>query len=127
LTAIGTPIHVLVVDDDRDLRDTLVEILEERGYQVTQAGDGAQALHALEVGASKPSLILLDLTMPGMDGAAFRAEQLKNPEYASIPVLVLTADSHAREKAERMGAQGLVEKPLAGKPLLAAIDRLLGL
>jgi CheY-like chemotaxis protein len=126
MTAIGTPIHVLVVDDDRDLRETLVEILEERGYQVSQAGDGAQALHVLEAGATKPSLILLDLTMPGMDGSAFRTEQLKDPALAAIPILVFTADGHAREKAEGMGAQGLVRKPLELKTLLAAIDRLLG-
>ena len=126
MTAIGTPIHVLVVDDDRDLRDTLVEILEERGYQVSQAGDGEQALHVLEAGASKPSLILLDLTMPGMDGLAFRTEQLKNPELAAIPVLVFTADANAREKVAGIGARELVKKPLEYKVLLAAIDRALG-
>jgi len=126
VTAIGTPIHVLVVDDDRDLRETLVELLEERGYQVSEAGDGAQALHVLEAGATKPSLILLDLTMPGMDGVAFRTEQLKNPDLATIPVLVFTADAHAREKTEGLSARELVKKPLEQKVLLAAIDRALG-
>lgn len=125
MTAIGTPLHVLVVDDDRDLRETVVELLEERGYQVSEAGDGAQALHVLEAGATKPSLILLDLTMPGMDGLAFRTEQLKNPELSAIPVLVFTADANAREKTEGMGAE-LVKKPLDQKHLLAAIERALG-
>jgi CheY-like chemotaxis protein len=118
--------HVLVVEDDRDIRESVVEILTDEGYDVSAAGDGRQALDLLETAAPRPNLILLDLMMPVMNGFQFREEQLKRPELAAIPVLVVTADVNARAKAEALGAAGFVQKPLKIQPLLDIIEELVG-
>jgi len=82
---------ILVVDDDRDIRDSLVEVLGEHGYPVIGAGNGVEALEILRTSAPPPSLILLDLMMPVMDGREFRERQLENPALADIPVIVISA------------------------------------
>jgi CheY-like chemotaxis protein len=56
--------HILVVEDDRDIREAVVEVLEDEGYGVSAAGDGAQALRVLDEAEQQPDLILLDLMMP---------------------------------------------------------------
>jgi CheY-like chemotaxis protein len=118
--------HVLVVEDDSDIRESVVEILADEGYDVSAAGDGRQALELLRSSAPRPDLILLDLMMPVMNGFQFREEQLKDPELARIPVLVVTADANARAKAEALGAAGFVQKPLKIQPLLDIIEELTG-
>lgn len=85
--------RILLVEDDPALRATLAEVLEERGYQVSCAGNGRQALDALSH-APTPSAILLDLAMPVMDGWAFRSEQQRDPRLAGIPTIVLSASLH---------------------------------
>jgi len=102
---------ILLVEDDFDMRDALIPILEYEGHRVVGAANGREALDQLRAGA-KPSLILLDLMMPVMDGTEFRAEQLRDPSLASIPVVVVSADPAARSKAKIMGAAGCIEKPL---------------
>jgi two-component system, chemotaxis family, chemotaxis protein CheY len=118
--------HILIVEDDRDIRETLVDILEDRDFQVTAAADGVQALRALHSG-NLPDAILLDLMMPNMNGFQFREEQLKNATFARIPVAVLTADVEAKEKAESIRAHAVVKKPLKIQPLLDVIAQLLEL
>jgi DNA-binding response OmpR family regulator len=120
-----TRANILVVEDDRDIRESVTEVLQERGYSVLEAGDGAQALRVLSEAAPKPDLILLDLMMPNMSGFQFRQEQLKNSEHAAIPVAIITADSHAGEKVEDMRVAGLLRKPLKIQPLLDLVERLL--
>ena len=117
--------RILVVEDDYDIRESVVEVLEEEGYGVDAAGDGREALRLLSEAHPKPSLILLDLMMPNMNGFEFRAEQLKNAEDAAIPVAVLTADGQARAKAEQLHADGLVRKPVKIQPLLDMVARLI--
>jgi DNA-binding response OmpR family regulator len=117
--------HILVVEDDRDIRESVTEILEEQGYGVSVAGDGAQALHILAAEPQKPDLILLDLMMPIMNGFQFREEQLKSEAHAKIPVAVLTADGSAREKAAKLKVDAFVKKPLGIRPLLELVERLL--
>ena len=111
---------ILLVEDDFDLRDALIPILEYEGHRVVGAANGREALDRLRAGA-KPSLILLDLMMPGMSGTEFRAEQLRDPALASIPVVVVSADPTARRKAEVMGAVGCIEKPLDIDAFLAQV------
>src|SRR6185436_12323698 len=89
--------NILLVEDDFDVRDALIPILEYEGHRVVGAASGQEALDRLRSGA-KPSLILLDLMMPGMSGMEFRAEQLRDPALASIPVVVVSADPAARRK-----------------------------
>jgi CheY-like chemotaxis protein len=113
---------VLVVEDDYDVRDALVPILEYDGHRVASAANGREALEQLRTSPA-PSLILLDLMMPVMDGAEFRAEQLRDPALASIPVVVVSADPAVREKAKRLGAAGFVEKPIDIDMLLEQVRR----
>jgi CheY-like chemotaxis protein len=117
--------HILVVEDDPDIRESVVEILEDEGHVVTSAGDGREALDLLHSASPAPDLILLDLMMPVMSGYQFREEQLKLPAFAGIPVLVVTADVNARAKVESLKAAGFVQKPLKIQPLLDLVDQLL--
>lgn len=117
--------RILVVEDDRDIRESVVEILEEEGHAVAAAADGREALDYLLGAASPPALILLDLMMPVMSGYQFREEQLKRPALAGIPVLVFTADVNARAKVESLKAAGFVQKPLKIQPLIDMVEELL--
>jgi CheY-like chemotaxis protein len=116
-------VHILVVEDDQDLRETLMESLEFAGYSVTTAGDGADALTQLQASPRRPDLILLDLQMPHMDGVEFRREQLKYAALAEIPVAILTADAEGEQKAAALNV-ALLKKPLKLPHLLSAIPRL---
>jgi CheY-like chemotaxis protein len=85
---------ILIVDDAPHVRDSLSLLLRSFGYQAATAGDGQEALDYLKH-HPPPSLIVLDLCMPRMNGFRFREEQLRDPSLASIPVIV--ASSEARE------------------------------
>jgi CheY-like chemotaxis protein len=121
LTA-SAPLRVLVVDDDDDLREVLREILAARGYRVATASDGREALALLRGGLS-PSIILLDLRMPGMSGWQFRREQRRDPELADIPVLVLSGGS-PQHVSSTLGSIDMLPKPIDLDDLTAMISRL---
>ena len=74
---------ILVVEDDHDIQSALASILREEGLHVATASDGAEALALLRQGL-RPAVILLDLMMPVMNGAEFRAAQLQDPELAEL-------------------------------------------
>lgn len=112
---------ILVVDDDIDLRETLGEVLVDEGYRVELAGNGLEALESLRGGLS-PSLILLDLMMPVMDGWQFRAEQRRDEALAEIPVVIVSASGNWHEQEERLEAE-CVRKPIDFDRLLALIQR----
>jgi len=103
--------RVLVVDDEADIRDTIIEILQDAGHEAVGAYDGRDALDQL-AREPLPDLILLDLRMPVLDGQGFRAQQVKDPRLATIPVVVVSANSQVREVAEGMGAAGYLRKPV---------------
>jgi len=113
---------ILVVDDDRDIRDSLVEVLGEHGYPAIGAGNGVEALEILRTSAPPPSLILLDLMMPVMDGREFRERQLENPALAEIPVIVISAYNDVEQQARALALDHL-RKPLAMRPLFDAVRR----
>jgi CheY-like chemotaxis protein len=112
----ATAARVLVVDDDRDIRELLVELLGGEGYLVSSAADGRQAL--LEAHAHRPDVILLDLMMPVMDGWQFRAAQLEDPDLAEVPVVVISAFDHD------LDAAAVIQKPFLVEELLATVHRL---
>lgn len=114
--------HILVVEDDFDIRDTLSQILEAEGYAVSGAANGAEALEVLDRQVA-PALILLDLMMPVMNGWQFRTEQLKRPEIANIPVVVISADAGVGKKAEAIGAADSLKKPVPLETLLDVVNR----
>ncbi|KFE71045.1 response regulator [Hyalangium minutum] len=103
--------RVLIVEDDLEIRESLLEILEDQGYEAVGAENGLEALDRLRGPGPQPCLIFLDLMMPRMDGRAFRQEQLRTPELASIPVVVISAFRDLTPIAQEMKAVGLLEKP----------------
>jgi PAS domain S-box-containing protein len=113
--------RVLVVDDDADLRRRLRGLLEKDGWAVDEAADGREALDRL---AAKPSLVLLDLLMPIMDGFEFLAEFRQREAFRSVPVVVLTArDLTAADHARLQGSIEMVLRKgsLRSEQLLAEV------
>jgi len=113
---------VLIVDDDEDIRTVLSEAFADDGYGVACASDGYEALAQIEAGY-EPSLILLDLMMPKMDGWQFRAEQQKLARHASVPVIIMTAGGRCREAVSDLAAQECVTKPFSIDFILATARR----
>jgi two-component system OmpR family response regulator len=108
---------ILVVDDDRDLRELLATLLEEEGYEVATANDGRSALE--EVRRHRPTLILLDMKMPVMDGWHFCA----NLREAGVPppIVVITAAANAEGRAAEVGADGWLSRPFELDALLTLV------
>ena len=82
-------VSVLVVDDERDIREAVAEVLRDEGFEVHDAPDGAEALRKLR--AHRPDVVLLDLMMPGMNGWEFCAARKSEPDLSRIPVIVISA------------------------------------
>lgn len=118
--------NILVVDDDAALRNTLVEVLEEEGYRATAACNGMEALEVLRTLPAPPTLILLDMMMPVMDGWAFRAEQKKDPLLSEIPVVIFSAQGRVKEMASQVSASAYLKKPLLLKELLEMVEKFCG-
>src|SRR5262245_30022682 len=97
------PKSVLIVEDDPDVLEAMCFILENAGYLVATATNGAEALDCLRTEAP-PRLILLDLMMPIMDGWHFRSEQARDEKLAAIPVVILTGAGKMAEQAASLGA-----------------------
>ena len=116
--------RVLVVDDEDVIRAVLIEGLGDEGYEVRAAADGREALTVL--GTWRPDVIILDLMMPVMDGATFRAEQGKLDGLADIPVILLSATRDLRAHAKMLGAAAAFLKPFDVGELLTAIRRVTG-
>jgi CheY-like chemotaxis protein len=118
-------VRVLVVEDDQAIRSGLTDLLTDEGYAALEAANGAEALALLRGAAEVPDVILLDLMMPVMDGAAFREHQRSDPALSAIPVIVLTAVGRAQQQAATaLGAAALLPKPLRIGDLLALLGRL---
>ena len=115
---------VLVVDDDNDIRMTIRDALEDQGFMVACAANGREALEMLISGQSKPALILLDLTMPDMDGWTFRQEQQKVPRLAQIPVVLFSGHHDAARAAQSLNAAALMTKPLRLEGLVTLVEQL---
>ena len=113
---------LLLVEDDRDLREALCQLLNDSGYDVVCAENGREALEYL-AGAPPPCVVLLDLMMPVMNGWEFRAEQSKNQRISDIPVVVVTADGRADLKALALGVDDYLRKPIQIDRLLDAVGR----
>jgi CheY-like chemotaxis protein len=118
------PTRVLIVEDDDDIRETLLEVLEDNGFEPSCAANGAEAPDLLRAdGKEPPHVILLDMMMPVLDGWGFRNAQLADPLLRSIPVIVLTAHASIEETAAALGATGFLRKPVRLDPLIEAIRR----
>lgn len=98
---------VLVVDDDPLIQATLSEILQELGYSVATAGSALEAVRA--VARSAPSVVLLDVRMPGLDGLQF-ARSLRERDVAT-KILLMTGFRGGHQYADEIRADGYIEKP----------------
>jgi CheY-like chemotaxis protein len=116
-------ICVLIVDDDRAIREALAELLEDEGYTVRLAANGREGLEFC-ASLPLPDLILLDLSMPVMDGFEFAQRKQNDPTLAAIPVCVMTAA--APSSPTPTGISALLRKPLDLDDLLVAIGELCG-
>jgi CheY-like chemotaxis protein len=114
---------VLVVDDDRDLRDALCGALEESGFSAVGVSDGRAALQYLKNGNQKPALILLDWMMPVLSGGEFREQQLQDPQIADIPVIVISAHVKADLFGVSLGIEMLLRKPFPLGELISQVER----
>ena len=112
---------ILIIEDCDEIRVDLAELLRDEGYEVVTARHGAEALVLLDAGPV-PSLILLDLMMPVMDGWQFRREQLGKPKLAPIPVVLLTGSNNAQQHARDLSAVGCVQKPFDLDQLLCTVS-----
>jgi len=117
---LGVPGLILLVEDDFILRGALVELLRGEGYVVECAANGIDALARLER-PPQPSLILLDIMLPHMDGIEFRTAQRSSPAIADIPVIVMSAVGLSPREADELDLHQSFPKPLDTKKLLAAI------
>lgn len=113
---------ILVVDDDASIRQTVREILDLEGYKVETAADGREALLVVERRA--PSLVLLDMRMPEMDGWGFA--RALTERGIRLPIVAMTAAENARSWADEIGAQAYVAKPFELEELLATVERVRG-
>lgn len=117
---------ILLVEDDFVLRTGLAELLDARGYAVECAADGLEAFNRLTSRRDKPSLIVLDLMMPYMNGIEFRAMQRSLPAIADVPVVVLTANPRAAVEAEQLqlDVRRTLFKPVDAASFLEVVEEL---
>lgn len=117
--------EILLVEDDREIRELLVDALEDAGYSVVAAEDGLDALEQLRARAEVPRLMLLDLMMPNMTGAELREELAREPAWAQIPFIILSSHAHVAEKGVALGARESLRKPVRVERLFEAVARVL--
>ena len=114
---------ILIVNDDEAVSEALRHLLEGQGFSVQTAADGWDAMTQLFNGL-RPGLIVLDLMMPVMDGYEFREQQLRIPEFADIPVIVMSAVFDVRSEAIRLlDARAYLEVPFDPRTLEQAVSR----
>lgn len=113
---------VLVVEDDEDMRGILSQLLETHGWRTATAADGVQGLEQLQ--KHRPSLILLDLAMPRMDGVQFRnaQRQLTDRRLATVPCVVVSAVHDAPDYKTTLNAADVLVKPFEADRLLQAVE-----
>lgn len=100
---------ILVVEDDDDIRNAIVDLLENEGYNAQAAINGKDALEKLRGIDHKPCLVLLDMMMPIMNGREFLDEVMKDSHLAPIPVLIVSA---VADKSNTEGSVGFLKKPI---------------
>ena len=112
---------ILIVEDDPDILAMMVTALGDEGYRVATAQDGEEALASAR--RERPDLIVLDLMLPRMNALQFRAEQRRDAELCSIPIICLSGASHAATVALELGTGDCLAKPVDFDRLLAVITK----
>jgi CheY-like chemotaxis protein len=117
---------ILVIDDERSIRDIARRILESRKFRVFCATDGREGLETLATHRGEIVAVILDLTMPHMDGTEFLARLRR--EYPELPVLVMSGYSEQEVATQIAGldVRGVIQKPFAARTLLGQVASMLG-
>jgi len=120
---VGAKGHLLIVEDDASIRESLSEFLEAEGFQVSTARDGSEGLDRLSGASPLPSLVILDLHMPVLDGEQFLARLRSDERLRALPVLLMSGNgSHRGSPA--LPVDAVLPKPFEIEELLAAVERL---
>ena len=108
----GLPYKILIVDDNQDSRELAVKILKRKGYRICEAVDGEDAL--LKAAAELPDLILMDISLPKIDGYEVTRRLKEDNDLKAIPIIALTAHAMKgdKEKALANGCEGYISKPI---------------
>jgi CheY-like chemotaxis protein len=114
---------VLLIDDVRETRQALAELLQRRGYTTLEAGGGEEGLRMLRDHAGAVGVVALDLLMPGSNGWWFREQQLVDAAVAEIPVVVFTSAGKSDLLKYTLKVQDVLFKPVSVDDLLEAIAR----
>ncbi len=116
---------ILIVEDDEDSREVYGEILSENGFEVEAASSAAEGLRLAR--ERHPSVILMDISLPDMDGWSVTTQLKADPMTMGIPVIIVTAYAFPedRARARRVGCEGFLTKPCEPTRVLAEIRRLL--
>ncbi|HYZ62592.1 MAG TPA: response regulator, partial [Acetobacteraceae bacterium] len=119
--------HLLVADDNSDMRDYLVRLLSRQGWDVKAVADGIGALAAAR--RRRPDLVLADIMMPGLDGLGLTEAMRREPDLASVPIVLLSARAGEAAQLEGLasGADDYLVKPFAARELLARVHTHLAL
>ena len=112
--------RILIAEDDDDIRDLLQLILSSEGHDVEVSADGCEALERLRAG-SQPSLIILDMMMPRLDGEGFLRAMRNDPNVPDIPVVIISGHQAARQKAAEFKVAGCLVKPIELDELSALV------
>ncbi len=113
---------VLVVDDYKDTRDTVVALFLRRAYEAVAVGSGLEALALFRAGL-QPCVVLLDVRMPGMDGWETWESMRTMPVIAATSVVLFSAEDLDHARARNLGIRECLRKPVGAGALLATIDR----
>jgi DNA-binding response OmpR family regulator len=116
--------RILIVDDEFGLADVVAEILTDQGYDAAIAINGRLGL--AQIAEARPNLVLLDVMMPVLDGPTTLVTMRSNPEFASIPVIMMTALPEALPKTDPPLYQAVLYKPFTLESLNGAVTRLIG-
>jgi CheY-like chemotaxis protein len=113
--------RVLVVEDERTIRQSIAGYLGDAGYTVDEAGNGTEALARME--AAIPDVVVLDLLMPVMGGRDFMQACREQPRLAAVPVILLSAAHDLTQATEQLQPRASLAKPIDLDVLLAIVDR----
>lgn len=118
-------LNILVVEDDKGIRDLLKDMLEEADFSVELAGDTQKALTILQ--RQLPDLIILDWMLPGQSGMEWARRLKKDDRYSAIPIIMLTARTEEDDKIKSLdsGVDDHISKPFSSRELLARIRAVL--
>lgn len=114
--------RVLLVEDDRDVRESLVEVLEAEGHSVVQARNAREGLEQL-ARPGAPAVVLLDMRLPGMDGGGFLGALQALPDADRFRVILMSADRSVNSLREEPGVVAVLNKPFDFPELLALLTQ----